>query len=143
MAKGRMKNRYRGDKIVDGHSTQVDGLIDFLEKHISPLEEVSQIRPGRLARYSSTSGHGKPTKWYSTADAPAPGVCPPTNKSHKGRRDGGFSFKATCWAVIGSRVTGVKCVAINGTVKQEVFLLGPDLPALHSRLVDLGFAGEF
>jgi len=55
---------------------------------------------------------------------------------------GGFSFKATRAAVVGTRVTGIHCHARYGTLVQLVVLSG-DLDALKARLEAEGFGGKW
>lgn len=136
MAKGSMRNR--SNKIVTSHSTHVPGLMEFLDESIIPLDEVVQIRPGRLQHRNAVGRKSKKRRTTATDDGF------PVSQAHK-RADGGggFRFRATRWAQIGSRITGIKCDASKGTLLQEVVLIGPDLEALRLAMVQLDLGGRF
>ena len=56
---------------------------------------------------------------------------------------GGFGFRASRWAKIGQRTTGIKCTATYGGSTQEVVLMGDDLEKLRQRLQNEELGGEW
>ena len=129
----------RDGKIVSGgHSTRIEGLNKFL-KRIEPWPEITSIRIGAI---DSKRAVGRKSKKMKTDTSSDNGLRPA--QSHKrAKGGGGFSFRATRPAMIGSRVTGINCLASYGTFVQHVVLAGKDLDALKSRLQAEGFAAEW
>jgi hypothetical protein len=109
----------------------LEGLPKFCEK-LEQWPEITRIRLGPLShrnRVGRRSDKLRPKQGFETVH----GI-------KRRRGGGGFSFRATRDAVIGSVVTGIKCDASNGTSMQEVVLSSDDLPALWARLKHEGFA---
>lgn len=61
----------------------------------------------------------------------------------KGKSGGGFTFKATQLLFSGTRATGIKCQARNGTVLQQVVLYADDLTALKAKLQQQGYGANW
>lgn len=136
MDKGSVK---RDGKVVSGgHSTRIEGLNKFL-KAIEQWPEITSIRIGHIERKNSVGRKSKKMKTDASSDS---GLrCAQDHKRAKG--GGGFSFRATRPAMVGSRTTGINCHASNGTLVQLVVLTGHDLHALKIRLRAEGFGAEW
>ena len=143
MAKG---GKYRRGKIVTaGHSTTIEGLLDFC-KELEQWPEISSIRIGRLSHRNRRGRTSNSLKIDSPEIDPVtsqprhllPRVT--TTRSHKrAAGGGGFNFQAKRDARAGDIITGIKCDAVCGTRMQEVVLCGSDLKALWRRLAAEGY----
>ncbi len=129
----------RAGKVVSGgHSTRIEGMNKFL-KTLEKWPEISSIRLGRIERKNSV---GRKSKRMKTDSSSKTGLR--AAKDHKrAKGGGGFSFKATRPAMIGSTVIGIKCNASYGTTTQEVTLCGDDLEALKRRLHAEGYGANW
>lgn len=136
MEKG--SNRRAGKVVSAGHSTRVEGLNRFL----SYLEKWPEITYIRLGRIEIKNPVGRKTKRLKTDPSRENGLRAVHNPK-RAKGGGGFSFKATRLAMVGSRTTGINCQASNGTVVQHVVLTGSDLNALKSRLHAEGFGANW
>lgn len=136
MDKGSTK---RDGKIVTGgHSTRVEGLNKFLNT-IERWPEITSIRIGHIEHRNKVGRKSKKMK----TDASSDNGLRLTQSHKRAKGGGGFSFRATRPAMIGSRVTGINCHAMNGTVVQLVILYGDDLEVLKSRLKAEGFGADW
>lgn len=130
---------HRDGKIVSGgHSTRVEGLNKFLSI-IEQWPEITSIRIGRIERKNTVGRKSKKMKTDSSSDSGLRGA-----QDHKrAKGGGGFLFKATRPAMVGTRVTGINCHASNGTLVQLVVLCGENLDTLKLRLQAEGFGGQW
>jgi hypothetical protein len=136
MAKG---NKTRQGKVVTaGHSTRVEGLARLIAT-IESWPEITTIRIGQIQRRNAV---GRKSKRLKQNSGTTPGFS--AVQGHKrARGGGGFSFRATRPAIVGSVTTGIKCDAAYGTEVQEVILCGDDLDALKRRLHSEGYGAEW
>jgi hypothetical protein len=129
----------RSGKVVgSGHSTRVEGL----NKLITLLEKWPEVGSIRLGGIQHKRTAGRKSKRMKTDSSSANGLRT-TKDTKRAKGGGGFSFRATRPARIGSKVTGIKCDASNGTVTQEVVLWGEDLESLKSRLHAEGYGASW
>jgi hypothetical protein len=114
-------------------------------KFLSGLEEwpeITQIRVGQLRSRNVSGRAAKQIVIKPAGDGTT--VLKPKQDRKNARGGGDFSFKATRWAMLGSRITGIKCDASQGTNVQEVILMSSDLDALKRRLIADGLCtGEW
>jgi hypothetical protein len=129
----------RSGKIVSGgHSTRVEGLNKFLA-NLERWPEITSIRLGHIESKNPVRRKSKKIKIDSSSET---GLR--VAQDHKrAKGGGGFSFKATRPAVVGSRITGITCHASNGNIVQLVVLSGSDLSVLKSRLQAEGFGANW
>ena len=117
-------NRRRGKIVTAGHSTMVEGLAKFLPT-LEAWDEIETIRVGHI----SNAGR-----------SPKPSHSSPVRDKERSRgAGGGFSFRITRWAQVGTIITGIKGVAAYGKTAQEVYLTSTNYPALRARLVREGY----
>lgn len=129
----------RDGKVVSaGHSTRVEGLNRFL----SYLEKWPEIKSIRLGRISGKNAVGRKASKLKTDSSAANGLRA-VGGYKRAKGGGGFSFKATRPAMVGSRITGINCQASYGNFVQLVVLTGDDLNALKSRLHAEGFGANW
>jgi hypothetical protein len=126
----------QGKVVTAGHSTRIEGLDKFL-KGIEDWPEITTIRIGHIKVRNTIGRGGKKLRIKKSTDTlglPTSTVEPQqTRKRAKG--GGGFSFRATRWAVNGSGMhTGIHCNASYGRIMQEVVLTSDDYDALRARL---------
>lgn len=136
MDKGR--NRRDGKVVSSGHSTRVEGLNKFI-KMIEHWPEITSIRIGHIERKNTV---GRKSKRMKT-DASSDNGLRAAHDHKRAKGGGGFSFRATRPAMVGSRMTGINCHASYGTFVQLVVLGSDDLDALKSRLHAEGFGAEW
>lgn len=136
MDKGSTK---RSGKIVpSGHSTRVEGLNKFLQV----LEQWPEITTIRIGPIEQRNVVGRKSKRIKTDPSSENGLrVAQVHKRAKG--GGGFSFKATRPAMIGSKVNGIKCDASHGTHTQLVVLCSTDIEALKLRLRSEGYGANW
>jgi hypothetical protein len=135
-----------GKLVTAGHSTRVEGFDNFCKDVLDKWPEVTQIRVGTLGRRNVVGRKSKRPKATIVGESRSGNVIisRPTTQGHKrAQGGGGFSFRATRWAMIGTRITGIKCDAKNGSVTQEVVLYGEDLTALKHRLNREGYGATW
>lgn len=131
------KNR-RAGKIISNHSTRVEGLNNFLPTLVK-WDEITSIRLGRIAHRNVVGRKSKRLRSVSSTNTGLRVV-----QMHKRpKRGGGFTFKATRPAMVGSQITGIACTARNGTYVQSVYLTGDDLDALKLRLHAEGYGASW
>lgn len=130
--------RRKGKIVSGGHSTMVEGLGKFLET-IEQWPEISSIRLGPIERKNPV---GRKSKRMRT-DASSVNGLRAVQDHKRAKGGGGFSFRATRPAMVGTRVTGINCHATNGTLVQLVVLTGNDLSALKSRLHAAGYGAQW
>jgi hypothetical protein len=119
----------RTGKVISGHSTRIEGLNRLL-KELEQWPEISSIRLGSIMCKNKV---GRKSKRLKVDPSSQNGLR--AAQSHKrAKGGGGFSFRATRPAMVGSTVTGIKCDASNGTHTQQITLCGDDLEALKRRL---------
>ena len=136
MEKG--SNRRNGKVVTAGHSTRVDGLTEFIQR-LEQWPEITSIRLGSISHKKTVGRKSKKLKTDASSNNGLRG-----SQGHKrAKGGGGFSFRATRPAMVGSHVTGINCHASYGTFVQLVVLAGDDLTALKSRLQAEGFGAEW
>lgn len=129
----------RSGKIVSsGHSTRVEGLNKFLQD-LEKWPEISTIRLGSIEQRNTV---GRKSKRMKTSPSSENGLRI-VQGLKRAKGGGGFSFKATRLAMIGTKVTGVKCDASNGTITQTVVLCAANLEALKARLHNEGYGANW
>jgi len=131
-------NKRDGKVVSSGHSTRVEGLNRFI-KTIEQWSEITSIRIGHIERKNTVGRKSKKMKTDASSDNGLRG----TQDHKRAKGGGGFSFRATRPAMVGSRMTGINCHASYGTVVQLVVLTGNDLDALKSRLHAEGFGADW
>jgi hypothetical protein len=131
-------NGRHGKVVSAGHSTRIEGLNEFL-RYLEQWPEIATIRLGHI-EHRKTVGR-KSNKLKIDASSESGLRVAQGHKRAKG--GGGFTFRATRPAVVGSRVTGINCHASYGTNVQLVVLTSTDLDALKSRLEAEGFGGKW
>jgi|GEM_PF-2273933 len=131
----------QGKVVTAGHSTRVEGLDKFIDDVLDKWPEVTQIRLGRL-RYRSTVGRRtSQMKVVGTSPEGRTQVASQVTKIAPG--GGGFKFRATRWALVGTTITGIRCLARNGSAAQEIVLVGDNLERLKSRLKEEGYGATW
>lgn len=131
-------NKRDGKIVSGGHSTRIEGLNEFL-RTLEQWPEITSIRLGSIERRNAVGRKSKRVKTDSSSDSGLRVV-----QAHKrAKGGGGFTFKATRPAMVGTRVTGINCHASHGTFTQLVVLTGCDLDALKSRLQVEGFGANW
>lgn len=141
-------NQRDGKIVSGGHSTRVEGLNKFLQT-LEQWPEITSIRLGHIERKNSVGRKSKKLKISGfsesnpTQDIPIESVVHPTQAHKRAKGGGGFSFKATRPAMVGTRMTGIQCQASHGTIVQLLVLSGDDLDVLKSRLQAEGFGANW
>lgn len=131
-------NRREGKIVASGHSTRVEGLNELLGKLIG-WPEITSIRLGRIDHKNTV---GRKSKRLKT-DTSSPNGLKSAKNHKRAKGGGGFSFRATRPAMVGSVETGIKCDASHGTLTQQVVLCGDDLGALKQRLANEGYGASW
>lgn len=138
--------RYRQGKVSGGqHHRYIQGLSRLIQSladwpeihsiHMGPVKQRHVI--GRGQNRQRVVGRSKDERGSPTGDwllAP---------KGRKNTLGGGLTFRATRFQVKGSIVTGIRCVASQGSHSQDVTLNGPCLEALKRRLQDSGYGADW
>lgn len=138
MPRGNNKNRH-GILVTAGHSTRIEDL-DPVLKDLSTWPEVSRIRIGQITNSNSSANRrGSGVSVKNRANQ----TFGNTHSVKRRKGGGGLSFKATRYARVGDKVTGILCVATKGSSMQHVVLCGPDLDALKKKLQENGLGGAF
>lgn len=127
-----------GKVVSSGHSTRVEGLNEFI-KRLERWPEITTIRLGAISRRNTVGRRSKKLKIDSSTER----GLRTAHSIKRAKGGGGFSFRATRPAMVGSKVTGICCHAAYGTTVQLVVLAGNDLEALKSRLYAEGFGAKW
>lgn len=106
------------------------------------LEQWPEITSIRLGPIECRNAVGRKSKKVKTDSSSDTGLRA-TQEHKRAKGGGGFSFKATRLAMVGTCVTGINCHASHGTLTQLVVLTGCDLGALKSRLQAEGFGANW
>ena len=122
-----------------GHTTHVEGLMPFLAQ-LESWPEVTSIFCGSIQQRNKASRASTQTQAKPSGNGMTVLTAKQPRKHAKG--GGGFQFRATRWAYIGTRCTGIKCNAINGRSVQEVVLSSKDPSKLRQRLIIEGLCDE-
>lgn len=144
---GKTRRGKTGKIVTGGHSTHVEGLDRFLAK-LEQWPEITTIRVGQIRVRNSIGRSNKKMVVKSDTDE-ITGVQYPIYEQKQARKraksGGGFSFRATRWAVNNStgQPTGIHCNACYGRSMQEVVLTSSDLPALKARLHREGYGADW
>jgi hypothetical protein len=131
-------NQRAGKVVSSGHSTRIEGLNEFLRR-IERWPEITTIRLGHIEHKNTVGRKNKKLKTDTSSES----GLRPTQAYKKAKGGGGFSFKATRPAMVGTRTTGINCHASHGTLVQLVVLAGDDLDALTRRLRAEGLGGNW
>lgn len=127
-----------GKVVSSGHSTRVEGLNEFI-KYLEQWPEITSIRLGAISHKNTVGRRSKKFK----IDTSTQGGFRTAHGIKRAKGGGGFSFRATRLAMVGSKVTGISCNAAYGTNVQLVVLAGDDLNALKLRLQAEGFGARW